>query len=156
MAGFWWKPFSCFANTTFLLYSHVVEGEIIFIQSFLMWALIPFTRALLSWPGAFLVAQWYRICPPMQETQETWFWSLGQKELWRRKWQPTSLFLPGKSHGQRSLIGYSPWGCKDSDRTKQLHTQAHDLITSQSLYLQTPSHWGLQHQHMNYGRNTDI
>ena len=54
------------------------------------------------------------------------------------------VFLPGEFHGQRSLIGYSPWGCKDSDRTKQLHTQAHDLITSQSLYLQTPSHWGLQ------------
>ena len=42
MAGFWGKPFSCFANTTFLLYSHIVEVEIIFIQSLLMWALIPF------------------------------------------------------------------------------------------------------------------
>ena len=31
---------------------------------------------------------------------------------WRRKWQPTPVFLPGKSHGQRSLVGYSPWGCK--------------------------------------------
>ena len=31
---------------------------------------------------------------------------------WRRKWQPTLLFLPEKSHGQRSLEGYSPWGCK--------------------------------------------
>ena len=31
---------------------------------------------------------------------------------WRRKWQPTRAFLPGKSHGQRSLAGYSPWGCK--------------------------------------------
>ena len=31
---------------------------------------------------------------------------------WRRKWQPTQVFLPGKSHGQRSLIGYSPWGHK--------------------------------------------
>ena len=31
---------------------------------------------------------------------------------WRRKWQPTSVFLPGKSHGQRSLVGYSPWSCK--------------------------------------------
>ena len=29
---------------------------------------------------------------------------------WRRKWQPTPVFLPGKSHGQRSLVGYSPWG----------------------------------------------
>ena len=30
---------------------------------------------------------------------------------WRRKWQPTPVFLPGKSHGQKSLAGYSPWGC---------------------------------------------
>ena len=35
---------------------------------------------------------------------------------WRRKWQPTPLFLPGKSHGQRSLAGYSPWGCKSQTR----------------------------------------
>ena len=31
---------------------------------------------------------------------------------WRRKWQPTEVFLPGRSHGQRSLVGYSPWGHK--------------------------------------------
>ena len=36
---------------------------------------------------------------------------------WRRKCQPTPVFLPGKSHGQRSLVGYSPWGCKESDMT---------------------------------------
>ena len=34
---------------------------------------------------------------------------------WRRKWQPTPVFLPGESHGQRSLGGYSPWGRKESD-----------------------------------------
>ena len=32
--------------------------------------------------------------------------------LWRRKWLPTPIFLPGKSHGQRNLAGYSPWGPK--------------------------------------------
>ena len=31
---------------------------------------------------------------------------------WRRAWQPTPVFLPGESHGQRSLVGYNPWGCK--------------------------------------------
>ena len=36
----------------------------------------------------------------------------GKIDPWRRKWQPTPIFLPGKSHGQRSLAGYSPWGCK--------------------------------------------
>ena len=39
---------------------------------------------------------------------------------WRRKWQPTPAFLPGKSHGQRSLVGYSPWSHKESDMTEQL------------------------------------
>ena len=37
------------------------------------------------------------------------------KIRWRRKWQPTPVYLPGESHGQRSLLGYSPWGHKESD-----------------------------------------
>ena len=37
---------------------------------------------------------------------------------WRREWQPTPEFLPGKSQGQRSLVGCSPWGCKESDITE--------------------------------------
>ena len=41
---------------------------------------------------------------------------------WRRKWPPTPVFLPGKSHGQRSWMGYSPWGCKESDMTEHIHT----------------------------------
>ena len=40
---------------------------------------------------------------------------------WRREWQPTPVLLPGQSHGQRSLVGYSPWGRKESDMTEQLH-----------------------------------
>ena len=40
------------------------------------------------------------------------------KILWRRKWQPTPVFLPGKSQGQRSLGGCSPWGHKESDMTE--------------------------------------
>ena len=40
---------------------------------------------------------------------------------WRRKWQPTPVLLPGESHGWRSLVGYSPWGRKESDTTEQLH-----------------------------------
>ena len=39
----------------------------------------------------------------------------------RRQWQPTPVLLPGKSHGQRSLVGCSPWGHKESDTTEQLH-----------------------------------
>ena len=44
-----------------------------------------------------------------------------RKIPWRRKWQPTPVFLPGKSHGQRSLVGYHPWGYKELDTVKQLH-----------------------------------
>ena len=54
---------------------------------------------------ASLVAQMVKNLPAMQET---WIRSLGQKIPWRRKWQPITVFLPGKSHGQRSLVGYSP------------------------------------------------
>ena len=44
---------------------------------------------------------------------------------WRRKWQPTPVLLPGKSHGQRSLIGYHPWGHEESDTTERLHFTLH-------------------------------
>ena len=43
-----------------------------------------------------------------------------RKIPWRRKWLPTPVFLPGESHGQRSLACYSPWGHKESDTAKQL------------------------------------
>ena len=69
----------------------------------------------------------------MQEMQETEVWSLGQKILWKRKWQPTPVFLLGESHGQRSLVGYSPWGHKESDMTEVTsHTYA--LYTHLDLF----------------------
>ena len=40
---------------------------------------------------------------------------------WSRKWQPTSVFLPGKSRGQKSLVGCSPWGHKESDTPEHTH-----------------------------------
>ena len=43
-----------------------------------------------------------------------------RQHIWRRKWQPTPVLLPGKSHGQRRLVSYSSWGLKESDMTKQL------------------------------------
>ena len=45
------------------------------------------------------------------------------KSPWRRKWQPTPVSLSGKSHGQRSLAGYSPWGHQESDTTEGLNTK---------------------------------
>ena len=46
---------------------------------------------------------------------------------WRREWQPAPVFLPGESHGQRSLAGYSPWGHKESDKIEQLNS-THSMI----------------------------
>ena len=54
---------------------------------------------------------------------------------WRKKWQPAPVFLPGKFHGQRSLVGHSPWGCKELNKTGQFsapthpHTHIHTLGT---------------------------
>ena len=47
----------------------------------------------------------------------------------RKKWQPTPVFLPGESHGQRSLVCYSPWGGKESDMTERLHFHFHLSVT---------------------------
>ena len=52
---------------------------------------------------------------------ENQFDSYVGKIPWRRKWQPTPVLLPGKSHAQRSLLACSPWGCEESDTTESLH-----------------------------------
>ena len=54
----------------------------------------------------------------MQKTQETQEFNAWAEITWSRKWQFISVFLPGKFHGQRSLVGYSPWGHKESDVTE--------------------------------------
>ena len=56
-----------------------------------------------------------------------------RKIPWRRAWQPTPVFLPGKSYGQRSLVSYSPGGCKESDTTEHAR--------SSSSLSQSPNGW---------------
>ena len=65
------------------------------------------------------VAQWVKNPPANagDPGMEPWV----RKIPWRRKWQPTPVFLPGKSRGRRSLVDYSPWGCKELDTTELLH-----------------------------------
>ena len=79
----------------------------------------------LQYSWASLVAQTVMNPPAMQET---WV----GKILWRRAWQPTAVFLPGESHEQRSLMGYSPCGHKELDMTERLST-AH---TAHKIYRQ--------------------
>ena len=69
--------------------------------------------------------------------RQTWVWSLGREDPpWRRKWQPTPVLLPGKFHGQRSLVGYSPWDRKESNTTERLHFTSF----TQHKWNQMPSH----------------
>ena len=67
--------------------------------------------------------------PPV--TQETRGLPLGREDPWKRAWLPTPVFLPRESHGQRSLVGYSPWGHKESDMDERL-TLSHRFKTELS------------------------
>ena len=61
--------------------------------------------------------RWERIC---LQCRRPGFNLWVGKIPWRREWQPTPVFSPGKSHGQRSLVGYSTWGHEESDMTERL------------------------------------
>ena len=81
----------------------------------------------------YIIVVW--LCPPKKS--ELLWWLMWQRISlqcgrprfnpylgnipWRREWQPTSVFLPRKSHVQRSLTGHSPWGRKELDMTEHLH-----------------------------------
>ena len=72
--------------------------------------------------------------PPMQETQRCEFDLWVGAIPWRRAWQPILVFFLGESHGQRSLVGYSPWGCKETDMTEATqHGTQHVLSTYLTL-----------------------
>ena len=64
---------------------------------------------------------------------EIWVRSLHWEDLRRREWQPTPLFLPGEFHGQRSLVGYSPRCCQESD--KHVHFQTQMSNTESPVFL---------------------
>ena len=69
-----------------------------------------------------------RIRQPMQQMQGFQFNSCARKIPWNRKWQPTTVFLPAKSHGQRSLVGFKFHGVtKEWDMSAHAHTHTHPL-----------------------------
>ena len=73
---------------------------------------------------ASLLAQTVKNLPAMRETRVQ---SLGGEDPLEEEMQPTPVLLPRKFHGWRNLVGYSPWGLKESDTTEQLHF--HFLLT---------------------------
>ena len=76
------------------------------------------------------MAQRVKHLPSMWETRVRF---LGRKDLLEKKRQPTPIFLPGKSHGLRSLVGYRPLGWKESDTTEQLSLSRIGIYMKYSL-----------------------
>ena len=91
--------------------------------------------------GASPVAETVRICLQCRRPRfDLWVGEIH----WRWEWQPTPVFLPGESKGQRSLAGYRPWGCTEPHITEQL-TQTHrhthtDTLTHRHRHTQTYTH----------------
>ena len=75
---------------------------------------LDFVKSERGFPGGSVVKN----PPAMQEFQKTQVLFLVRKMSRRRAWQPTPVFLPGESHGQKGLAGYSPQGHKESDTTE--------------------------------------
>ena len=79
---------------------------------------VPYFSSFINIKGPSLMAQWVKNPPAIQEMQETWVQPWVGKISRNRKWQPTPVFLPEKSHAQRSLEVYSSWDHKVSDTTE--------------------------------------
>ena len=86
------------------------------------------SKASILWCSAFFVVQLSHPYMTTGKTIDLTRWIFVSKGIcfsicclgWRRKRQPTPVFMPGKSHGPRSLVGYNPWGRKESDTTERL------------------------------------
>ena len=93
------------------------------------WSPTPQADSLLSEPPGNAVLPWTILVDQPAEKPDVRRVCGGAEFLhcrlqWRRKWQPTPVSLPGESHGQRSLAGYSPWGCKSQTRLSDFTTTA--------------------------------
>ena len=74
---------------------------------------------------------------------ETWVQSFGQEDPLEKETEPTPVFLPGKSHRQRSLVGCSPWRSKELDTTEQLNNNLYKETASFSLPFKMQSKFAL-------------
>ena len=103
-----------------------INLEIMFNETCVLHDLIKWTDKIKSQPHLELRLPWWlrqlSVCLQCgRPGLDQWV----RKIPWRRKWQPAPVLLPGKSHGWKSLVGYSPWSRKESDTTEWLHFQFH-------------------------------
>ena len=92
-------------------------------------------KTVSGFPGGSMVKNPPSNAGNTRDTFDPWV----QKIPWRRKWKPIPVLLPGKFRGQRSLVGYSKWGRKESDTTEHTHTHTHlvpEHFTSQCIHIQ--------------------
>ena len=75
----------------------------------------------LGFPSGLVVKKKKSVCQCRRHRFDPWV----RRSPWRRKWQPTPVFLPGESHGRGSLVSYSVWGHKESDMTEHAHVCVH-------------------------------
>ena len=92
---------------------HFTKEEKFNTSQSILKVLLPPTRKM-SFPGG----SDGKHLPAMRETR---VWSLGWEDLLEEEMATPPVFMPGESHGRRSLVGYSPWGHKESDTTERLH-----------------------------------
>jgi len=97
-------------------------------------------RVAVVWPflggfGASQVAQWVKNPAVTRRCKRLGFNPWVRKTPWRRAWQPTPVFLPGESHGQRRLAGDSPWRRKESDTTERARTHTQEGLIEHSVPL---------------------
>ena len=107
----------------------------VLILSFLYFSCSPFLSSLrlphFLPPSPIRLPRWLSSKESTRQCRRCRFDPWVGKISWRRKWQPTPVFLPGKSHGQQSLEGYSPWSGKESDTTE--HARTYIPISSSSF-----------------------
>ena len=120
--GAWWaavhevaKSLTRLSDFTFTFHFHALEKEMATHSSVPAWR-IPGTGE----PGGLLSMGSCRVGHKWSDLAAAAEFTWARKLPWRRAWQPTPIFLPGESHGQRSLVGYSPWSHKESDMNEQL------------------------------------
>ena len=83
------------------------------------WVSVPWSEMESRLPALGARSLSHRTTKEVQSTNL--FYATTMLRFQRRQWHPTPVLLPGKSHGQRSLVGCSPWGCEESDTTERLH-----------------------------------